>query len=310
MNRTDRLYALTEELRRAGPRGRTGAALARHFEVAPRTIKRDITALQEAGVPIWATAGPGGGYALDPTTTLPPLTFSPREATAIAVSLALGPDLPFAPDGRAALTKVLGAMRPEDRESAAALGGRIWYRTDRTGPQHQADSSNRTDQTHRTDPAHRTDQTHRADSPDRTGSAHRTDPARRVDADRTDPAPRTDPARRVDGDAEHTDVGRRPARPAAARVVDEAIRDQVVVIIDYTDRDGRSTERRPVEPLTYALDRGRWFLLGWGRRRRAGRWFRLDRMDRAVLTTEHVAPRDLEEVFGPIPANVGPVVLD
>ena len=92
-------------------------------------------------------------------------------------------------------------------------------------------------------------------------------------------------------------------------MIDEAIRDQVVVVLDYTDRDGRSTERRPVEPLTYALDRHRWFLLAWCRRRRAGRWFRLDRVDRAVLTTEHVAPRDLAEVFGPIPDDVHPVVL-
>ena len=126
MNRTDRLYALTEELRRAGPSGRTSAQLAAHFEVAPRTIKRDITALQEAGVPLWATPGPGGGYALDPAATLPPLTFTAREATAIAVALALGGDLPFAPEGRSALTKLLGAMGPEDREAAAALGGRIW----------------------------------------------------------------------------------------------------------------------------------------------------------------------------------------
>ncbi|WCO67040.1 WYL domain-containing protein [Iamia majanohamensis] len=242
MNRTDRLYALTEELRRAGPAGRTSAQLADRFEVAARTIKRDVTALQEAGVPIWATAGPGGGYALDPAATLPPLTFSAREATALAVALALSRDLPFAPDGRTALTKLLGAMRPEDREAAAALGGRVLYR-----------------------------------------SAH---------------------------GAEADGSPLRPPRPAAARVVDEAIRDQVVVVLDYTDADGRSTERRPVEPLTYALTGERWYLLGWCRRRRGGRWFRLDRIDRAVLTTERVAPRDLEEVFGPVPAGVGPVVLD
>lgn len=241
MNRTDRLYALTEELRRAGAAGRTSAALAAHFEVAPRTIKRDVTALQEAGVPVWATAGPGGGYALDPAATLPPLTFSAREATAIAVALALSRDLPFAPDGRSALTKLLGAMRPDDREAAAALGGRIWYR--------------------------------------RAGGTGQGSPSR-------------------------------PNRPAAARVVDEAIRDQVVVILDYTDADGRSTERRPVEPLTYALTRDHWYLLGWCRKRRGGRWFRLERIDRAVLTTEQVVPRDLEEVFGPIPTDVRAVTLD
>jgi predicted DNA-binding transcriptional regulator YafY len=250
MNRTDRLYAITAELRRAGRAGRTSAALAERFEVAPRTIKRDVTALQEAGLPIWSTPGPGGGYELDEHATLPPLTFSPREATAIAVALALGRELPFAPDGRSALTKLLGAMRPEDRASTEALGGRVWIRTDTAGPA------------------------------DRGAGASPT----------SAPIP--------------------SARPRPARVIDEAIQDQVVVVIDYTDGAGQSTERRPVEPLTYAFNRGHWFLLGWCRRRRAGRWFRLDRIERADLTSERVRPRDLTEVFGPIPEDAAPVLSD
>lgn len=250
MNRTDRLYAIAEELRRAGPRGRTGAELAQRFVVATRTIKRDVTALQESGLPVWATAGPGGGYVLDEAATLAPLAFSAREATAIAVALALGRALPFAPEGRAALTKVLDAMRPEDRAAAEALGGRVWVRP-RTG-----------------------------DGKDRSG-------------DGGDRSGRMRPG----------------VRPPAARVVDEAIRDQVVVVIDYTDREGRTSQRRPVEPLTYALDGDQWFLLGWCRRRRAGRWFRLDRIDRAVLTAEHVAPRDLAEVFGEVPPDAAPLDL-
>jgi predicted DNA-binding transcriptional regulator YafY len=59
VNRTDRLYALVEELRAAGDRGRTAAWLAERFEVATRTIKRDVAGLQQAGVPIWAQGGPG-----------------------------------------------------------------------------------------------------------------------------------------------------------------------------------------------------------------------------------------------------------
>ena len=63
MNRTDRLYALVEELRASAPRARSAQRLAERFEVGVRTIQRDILALQEAGVPIWATPGPGGGSA-------------------------------------------------------------------------------------------------------------------------------------------------------------------------------------------------------------------------------------------------------
>jgi predicted DNA-binding transcriptional regulator YafY len=73
MNRTDRLYALVEQLRAGAPRAVTSRQLADRFEVSVRTIERDITALQQAGVPIWATPGPGGGYAIDPSMALPPV---------------------------------------------------------------------------------------------------------------------------------------------------------------------------------------------------------------------------------------------
>ena len=62
MNRTDRLYALVEELRARAPRPVAAPELARRFEVSTRTIERDLQALLEAGVPIWAERGrPGYG---------------------------------------------------------------------------------------------------------------------------------------------------------------------------------------------------------------------------------------------------------
>src|SRR5215217_3549030 len=66
MNRVDRLYAVVEELRAAGPRGRSARRLAEHFEVSVRTIERDILALQEAGVPISAQLGRRGGICARP----------------------------------------------------------------------------------------------------------------------------------------------------------------------------------------------------------------------------------------------------
>lgn len=134
MNRTDRLHAVSEELRRAGPRGRTAQRLAAWLEVSPRTIKRDVAALQQAGVPIWATAGPGGGYVLDAVATLPPVNLTPAQAVAVAVALAGATDAPFAADGRAALEKVLDVMGPGDRQEAERLGGRVWVRGGRGRP--------------------------------------------------------------------------------------------------------------------------------------------------------------------------------
>lgn len=129
MNRTDRLHAILEELRRAGRSGRTSAQLAARFEVSPRTVKRDVSALQQAGHAVRATGGPGGGYVLDQRATLPPLNFTPGEAVAVAIALGRNPDLPFRVDGRSALAKVLEAMPPEARRRAESLGARVWVRT-------------------------------------------------------------------------------------------------------------------------------------------------------------------------------------
>jgi predicted DNA-binding transcriptional regulator YafY len=125
MNRTDRLYALVEELRASAPRARSAQRLAERFEVAVRTIQRDILALQEAGVPIWATPGPGGGYSIDPGHTLPPLNFTASEAAAIALAMARSGPMPFGGAARTALHKVAAAMSATGRSGAAELLARI-----------------------------------------------------------------------------------------------------------------------------------------------------------------------------------------
>lgn len=133
MNRTERLYAIAEELRAAGPSGRTGAWLAGRLEVSTRTIKRDIDALLQAGLPLWAQSGPGGGYVLD-TATLPPLNITGAEAAAIAVALAALPAFPFAADARSALSKVLAAMPDTERQRAEAIASRLWLRVPEQPP--------------------------------------------------------------------------------------------------------------------------------------------------------------------------------
>ncbi|WP_199423054.1 helix-turn-helix transcriptional regulator [Actinotalea solisilvae] len=127
MNRTERLYAVAEELRRAGRAGTSGPRLARLLEVSERTIKRDVSALQQAGLPIWAQAGPGGGYVLDAVASLPPVNFTPAQAVAVAVALAaMPPGSPFSADGAAARGKVFDALGPADRARAERVAGRVW----------------------------------------------------------------------------------------------------------------------------------------------------------------------------------------
>lgn len=130
MNRTDRLYALVEELRAVAPRPRSSRWLAQRFEVCTRTVERDIGALQEAGVPIYAEAGRTGGYTLDKARTLPPINVTPAEAVAVAVALHSLGGTPFADGARSALHKLMAVMPERDTASARDLASRVHFVND------------------------------------------------------------------------------------------------------------------------------------------------------------------------------------
>lgn len=225
MNRTDRLYALVEELRAYAPRPRTARALADRFEVSVRTIERDLTALLEAGVPIYATPGPGGGYALDKSRTLPPVNFTAEEATALAIALARPAASPLGDSLRSALHKVVAAMPSTDAAAAHRLARRVAL------------------------------------------LPHASD-----------------------------------ARPPAARTIEQALVDSLVVEIDYEDRHGQRSERL-VEPVALVGSGEAWYLVGHCRLRGDGRSFRLDRIVHARLTDE-AAPERGEPWLERIPATV------
>jgi predicted DNA-binding transcriptional regulator YafY len=125
MNRTDRLYALVEQLRAAGSRGRTARQLADHFEISVRTIERDLSALGQAGVPLATKQGRGGGYTLDRSMSLPPLNFTPGEAAAVAVVLGRSEHVLFARDARSALQKIMAAMPERALEEARATADKV-----------------------------------------------------------------------------------------------------------------------------------------------------------------------------------------
>ncbi len=125
MNRTDRLYALVEDLRATAPRPRSARQLAARYEVSARTIERDILALQESGVPVYAEPGRSGGYAIDRTMTLPPVNFTAAELVALAVALARDERTPFAAATRSALRKVLAAAPAAQTAEAAQLIDRV-----------------------------------------------------------------------------------------------------------------------------------------------------------------------------------------
>lgn len=127
VNRTDRLYAIVEELRAVAPRTRSARWLAAHFEVSTRTIERDLSALQQTGVPIHAEPGRTGGYGLDKAMTLPPLNFTPAEAVAVAVALHGDGSTPLHRAARSALRKIVAAMPAREASEAAELASRVQF---------------------------------------------------------------------------------------------------------------------------------------------------------------------------------------
>lgn len=94
MKRIDRLIAIIIALQQ---RPETAQSLAEKFEVSRRTIIRDMQALGEMGVPLYATAGSTGGYRLMEGYTLQPLQLSTTEALTVLFALQGMTQLPDSP---------------------------------------------------------------------------------------------------------------------------------------------------------------------------------------------------------------------
>ena len=116
MSKTDRVLKLLELLQDRP--SATGPELARALGTDTRTIRRDITALRDLGIPVEGERGRGGSYRIKPGYRVPPLMFTPGEAAAVALGLMAAKRLGIATDS--ALTKVCSldtVMRP----SSAAM---------------------------------------------------------------------------------------------------------------------------------------------------------------------------------------------
>ena len=61
--------------------------LADMFEVSPRTIYRDIDAINMAGIPVRSTPGVGGGFEIMPEYKLDKNVFSSADLSAILTGL-------------------------------------------------------------------------------------------------------------------------------------------------------------------------------------------------------------------------------
>src|SRR5438132_2315832 len=95
--------------------------LARRLEVAPRTVRRYVSTLQEMGIPVDAETGRHGGYHLRPGYKLPPLMLTDDEALAVVLGLVAARRLGLV----AASSAVEGALAKLDRVLPDALRDRV-----------------------------------------------------------------------------------------------------------------------------------------------------------------------------------------
>jgi predicted DNA-binding transcriptional regulator YafY len=287
MNRTDRLYALVEELRAVAPRPRSARQLAEHYEVSTRTIERDILALQESGVPIYAETGRRGGYAIDKTLTLPPLNFTAAEMVAIAVSLAREENTPFAAANRSALRKVLATASVAQTAEAAELMDRVRL----ISPTRPGE--------------HRPAGTRPGEGPAQERPLRDEPQGRQPDRGQPDPG-QPDPGQPGRDLPARERAARRWAPPPAAAVplaIQEAITARHVLRITYRDRHDRETVR-DVEPVAFVATRTEWYLMAWCRLRGGARAFRVDRILAASDTGERASPRSYRDLDVDIPDAV------
>ena len=109
--RVERQHRLIEELRRRRGRHATADDLAVALGVDVRTVERDIARLRDAGIPIAARRGPGGGFLLDVPPAVAPVQLSPGEIAALIASVAaVGPHV--SATAHSALTRLLEALQP------------------------------------------------------------------------------------------------------------------------------------------------------------------------------------------------------
>ena len=129
MNRLERLYAVTEAIRRRAPQPVSAAALADEFGVTRRTMERDLAALRGAGVPLYGTDGRRGGQQLAGHGGRVLFALSAEEVTALLLAATASAGMPYSaawsstsPSWTATASAPIGRSSPSASTAATTAG--------------------------------------------------------------------------------------------------------------------------------------------------------------------------------------------
>lgn len=126
-NRFDRIVSILIQLQ--SKKIVRAQELADRFEVSLRTIYRDIRSLEVAGVPLYGEAG--SGYSLVDGYRLPPVMFSPEEASSFIAAEKLMTrfgDRELESHYQSALFKIKSVLRGDEKELISQIESRVMVR--------------------------------------------------------------------------------------------------------------------------------------------------------------------------------------
>ncbi len=130
MNRLERLYAVSEEIRRHHPGFVSARELAEKFGVSRRTMERDLASLRNSGVPVYASPGRTGGQAiLQSGSSRHPgrhtVFLSAEEITGLLMAVTASAPMPFGMSAVAGAERILDSLPDEVQVSVGQLRARI-----------------------------------------------------------------------------------------------------------------------------------------------------------------------------------------
>lgn len=126
MNRLERLFAISEVIRRSGKQPISATRLAERFEVSQRTIERDLASLRDAGAPLVSEPGRyGGTVTLDEAAGVV-VALSTTQVTALMIAVAsAGDDMPYVSDAVAGAELLLERLPSNTRASVDELRAKV-----------------------------------------------------------------------------------------------------------------------------------------------------------------------------------------